>query len=156
MKNLKILWAIIIILSILSGFLVYKFVAGSVVKSDDNRIAISLDKKYRNYILDEMRQFLISVQTIGLAINENKIDKVVSLATKAGMAAEKNTPAGVFRALPLSMKTLGFGTRKKFDDVAKSAKNGATQTELRKKLNNLLGNCIACHSTYKLVESNKK
>jgi len=50
------------------------------------------------------------------------------------------------------MKRLGFDTRKKFDGIAESAKNGADQLTMRKQLDTLMNNCIACHTIYKLPE----
>ena len=92
MKNVKVLWAIIIILLVLSGVLINKFVSGSVAKSDDGRTSVLLNKDERDLVLSEMRAFVVSLQGVSQAITENDMEKVAELAHKAGMAAEANTP----------------------------------------------------------------
>ena len=82
MKNVKVLWAIIILLLGLSGFLVNKFISGEVTPNEDGRTNVVLTKDERNLILDEMRAFLVSVQNISQAITEKNMDKVVTLAHK--------------------------------------------------------------------------
>jgi len=152
MKNIKVLWSIIILLLALSGFLINKFISGEVTPSEDGRISVILTKDERNLVLSEMRAFLVSVQGVSQAISNNEIEKVVKLAQKAGMAAEANTPGVLLQKLPLGMKKLGFGTRDKFDEIAKTAKENKDTTILRKQLDTLMLNCIACHAAYRLPE----
>jgi hypothetical protein len=152
MKNVKVLWTIIILLLGLSGFLVNKFVSGSVEPYEDGRTSVVLTKDERNLVLDEMRAFLVSVQNISQAITEKNMDKVVALGHKAGMAAEEGTPGSLLQKLPLGMKKLGFGVRGQFDDISASAKETKDPAVVRKQLDNLMNTCIACHSIYRLPE----
>jgi len=152
MKNIKVLWTIIILLLGLSGFLVNKFVSGKVEPSEDGRTSVILTKDERNLVLAEMRAFLVSVQGVSQAITENNMDKVEKLATKAGMAAEQDTPGSLLQKLPLGMKKLGFGTRDKFDEIARTAKTSKDAAIARKQLDTLMQNCIACHIAYRLPE----
>ncbi len=152
MKNVKVLWTIIILLLGLSGFLVNKFVSGKVEPSEDGRISVVLTKDERNLILDEMRAFLVSVQGVSQAITNNEMAKVEELAHKAGMAAEQGTPGSLLQKLPLGMKQLGFGTRDKFDEIAETARTSKDASVARKQLDTLMLNCIACHATYRLPE----
>ncbi len=153
MKNVKVLWTIIILLLGLSGFLVNKFISGSVAPSDDNRIAVIMTKDERSLILDEMRAFLVSVQGVSQAITNNDMEKVAKLAHEAGMAAEANTPGALLQRLPIGMKKLGFGTRDQFDEIAKTATTSKDAKVARKQLDSLMNNCIACHATYRLPEA---
>jgi len=50
------------------------------------------------------------------------------------------------------MKTLGFGTREKFDEIAETARTTKNTAVARKQLDALMNNCIACHLTYRLPE----
>ena len=152
MKNVKVLWTIIILLLILSGVLINKFVSGSVAKSDDGRTSVLLNKDERDLVLTEMRAFVVSLQGVSQAITENDMEKVATLAHKAGMAAEADTPGSLLQKIPLGMKTLGFGTRDKFDEIAKTAKTSKDTVKARKQLDALMNNCIACHMTYRLPE----
>lgn len=152
MKNVKILWIIIILLLTLSGFLINKFISGKVTPSEDGRTNVVLTKDERNLILDEMRAFLVSVQGVSQAITENNMEKVAELAHKAGMAAEADTPGALLQKIPLGMKKLGFGTREKFDEISATAKKTKDATAVRKQLDTLMQNCIACHAIYRLPE----
>lgn len=157
MKNVKILWLIIILLLALSGFLVKKFIIGgsNVIASTDGRSAVVMTKDERDLILTEMRDFLISVQGVSQAITENDMVKVADLAQKAGMSAEEGTPPALLAKIPLAMKKLGFDTRGKFDEIAETAKTTKDPIIARKQLDTLLQNCIACHAIYRLPEPQK-
>lgn len=152
MKNVKVLWGIIILLLALSGFLISKFISGEVKPYEDGRTDVVLTKDERNLILDEMREFLISVQAISQAITENDMDKVAKLGQKAGMEAEEGTPGSLLQKIPLSMKQMGFGVRGQFDEISTSAKETKDPAVARKQLDNLMNTCIACHSIYRLPE----
>jgi cytochrome c556 len=152
MKNVKVLWAIILILLIISSVLINKFISGNVQPSEDGRTSVVLTKDERNFILEEMRAFLVSVQGVSQAITENNMEKVAELAHKAGMAAEANTPGAILQKIPLSMKKLGFGTRGKFDEISEAAKTKKDPALARKQLDALMNNCIACHVSFRLPE----
>lgn len=153
MKNIKVLWAMIIVLMVFSGILVNKFISGSVAPSDDGRTSVVLTKDERNLILEEMRAFLVSVQGISQAISENNMDKAAELAHKAGMAAEEGTPGSLLQKIPLAMKKMGFGTREQFDGIAETARTTQDATIARQQLDTLMLTCIACHSIYRLPEA---
>lgn len=152
MKNFKILWAIICTLLIVLIAVAYKFVQGSVAVSDDERVAVVLSKDERNLILNEMRNFLISTQKISEAITNDDMELVATLAKSAGMAAEENTPGALLAKIPLSMKTLGFDTRKRFDQIAADAERLKVPVHSRRHLDQLMKNCIGCHSSFKIIE----
>jgi len=152
MKNVKVLWTIIILLLVLSGFLVNKFVSGEVEPYKDGRTNVVLTADERDLILDEMRKFLISVQGVSQAITENNMEKVAKLGHEAGMVAEDNTPGSLLQKIPLSMKQMGFGVRGMFDKISETAKTSKDPVELRKQLDTLMQTCIACHNIYRLPE----
>lgn len=155
MKNYKILWAIIFTLSLLLVAIGYKFIQGSVAVSDDERVAIVLSKEERNLILNEMRNFLINTQKISEAITNEDMELVAILAKSAGMAAEENTPGSLLAKIPLAMKTLGFDTRKRFDQIAADAEELKVPVHSRRQLEQLMKNCIACHASFKIIEQEK-
>ncbi len=155
MKNFKILWAIICTLLIVLIAVAYKFIQGSVAVSDDERVAVVLSKDERNLILSEMRNFLISTQKISEAITNDDMELVATLAKSAGMVAEENTPGSLLAKIPLSMKTLGFDTRKRFDQIAADATGLKIPVHSRRQLDQLMKNCIACHASFKIIEQEK-
>lgn len=152
MKNVKVLWTIIILLLLVLGALGFVMTKGSVGEVVDGRTSVVLTTDERNLVLSEMRDFLISVQSVSQAITEKDMAKVEKLAHEAGMAAELNTPGELLRKIPGAMKTLGFGTRGLFDNISAAAKEGKSPEELRKQLDSLMNNCIACHATFRLPE----
>lgn len=155
MKNFKVLWMIIVVLSVALSAIGYKIVRGSVVPSEDERVAVALSKNERSLILKEMRNFLVSTQGVSEAITNHDMPLVAKLATAAGMNAEKNTPGTLLSKIPFPMKTLGFGTRQKFDEIAADAVRRNDPAHSRQQLDQLMKNCIACHASFKLVEEAK-
>ncbi len=152
MKNIKVLWTVIILLLLILGALGFIMTKGSVGEVVDGRTSVVLTQDERNLVLSEMRAFLVSVQGVSQAITEKDLDKVAKLAHEAGMAAELNTPGELLRKIPAAMKSLGFGTRGLFDDISAAAKAGKDPIELRKQLDSLMNNCIACHTAFRLPE----
>ncbi|MFA6971726.1 MAG: hypothetical protein WC208_10040 [Gallionella sp.] len=152
MKNCKLSWSLVVVLSIIVTLLGYKFTVGEVKPSDDGRQAVMLTKDERNALLLEMRNWLQSSQGILAAASEKDFAAVSKSARASGMAAEADTQGSLFRKIPVEMKALGFGTRKKFDDIATDAEEFKDSNRIVSKLSMAMNNCIACHATYRFVE----
>lgn len=152
MKNCKLSWMLVALLSVIVTVLGYKFTVGNVQPSDDGRMAVMLSKDERNALLLEMRVWLQSAQGILAAASMKDFDAVVKSAKASGMSAEAGTPGSLFRKLPVEMKALGFDTREKFDDIAATAARSKDGTQVVEKLSVAMNNCIACHETYRFVE----
>ena len=152
MKNCKLSWMLVALLSVIVTVLGYKFTVGNVQPSDDGRMAVMLSKDERNALLLEMRVWLQSAQGILAAASLKDFDAVVKSAKASGMSAEAGTPGSLFRKLPVEMKALGFDTREKFDDIAATAARSKDGTQVVEKLSVAMNNCIACHETYRFVE----
>ena len=152
MKNYKVLWSVIAILFLALTAIAYKLVQGDVSASEDNRIAVNLSKDERSLVLNEMRNFLISTQGVSEAITNKDLKLAAKLALEAGMQAEANTPGALLSKIPLEMKTLGFDTRQKFDQIAVDAKKLNDPSHSRNQLDMLMKNCIACHANFKIME----
>lgn len=153
MKNCKLSWVLVAVLTIIVAIFGYKFTAGNVQPSDDGRQAVLLSKDERNMVLLEMRVWLQSSQGILAAASEKDFDAVIKSARASGMGAEAGTPAALFRKLPLEMKALGFDTRRKFDDIAADAEKFKDSNRIVAKLSVAMNNCTGCHGTYRFVET---
>lgn len=153
MKNCKLSWGLVVILLIIVAMFGYKFTVGNVQPSEDGRLAVLLTKDERNALLLEMRVWLESSQGILAAASEKDFDAVIKSAKASGMSAEAETPGSLFRKLPIEMKTLGFDTRKKFDAIAADAEKFKDSGHIVTKLSVAMNNCIACHATYRFVET---
>ena len=152
MKNYKILWSVIALLLLALTIIAYKFVQGSVTPSEDNRIAVNLTKNERNFVLTEMRNFLMTTQGVSEAITNNDLELAAKFATQAGMQTEKDAPSSLLPKIPLAMKTLGYDTHQKFDQIASDALQLKDPAHSRQQLDTLMKNCIACHASYKILE----
>jgi len=150
MKNVKVLWTIIILLLGLSGFLVNKFISGEVTPNEDGRTNVVLTKDERNLVLDEMRAFLAAVQGIITAANTEDMQAVAKHAKAVGFAAQKGVPASLMKKLPLDFKKLGMGTHKAFDQLAMDAESLGDKGQTMEQLGALMQNCVACHAIYRI------
>ncbi len=134
----------------------YKFIIqGSVVESEDGRMAIQLAAGERDLILDEMREFLATVQQITKGVAEEDMQLVAVSAKKVGMAAQQAVPATLVGKLPLAFKQLGFDTHKQFDQLALDAESLEDGSYSLEQLSHLMNNCVACHEAYRLDVSQK-
>ncbi|MDH5612527.1 MAG: hypothetical protein OEY66_08755 [Gammaproteobacteria bacterium] len=147
----KLSWSISGLLLIVVIAMAYKFIiAGSTSPSDDGRLLLVLEPVERNFVLAEMRTFLSSVQAITAGVSEEDMSKVTEAARMVGAQAQKGMPSSLVGKLPLAFKKLGFDTHNKFDELALNAEQlGDPQHSLRQ-LTELLNNCVACHSMYKI------
>ncbi len=155
MKNCKLSWGLVFVLSVIVALLGYKFTVGEVQPSEDGRQAVMLSKDERNALLLEMRNWLQSSQNILAAASAKDFDAVAKSARASGMAAEADTPGSLFRKIPVEMKALGFGTRKKFDEIAADAEQNKDAGQTVAKLSEAMNNCIACHATYRFTDINQ-
>ncbi len=155
MKNCKVSWSLVFILSVVVAIFSYKFTVGEVEPSEDGRLAVQLTKDERNALLLEMRTWLQSTQAILAAASAKNFEEVSRVAKISGMSAEADTPASLFRKLPAAMKALGFDTRKKFDEISNDAIKLRDSEHTIKQLSNTMNSCIACHSVYRFTEAYK-
>ena len=147
----KLSWSISGVLLILLIAMSYKFIiAGSVIPSDDGRQLLLLEPAERNFVLAEMRTFLSSVQAITDGVSKEDMTQVTEAALMVGNQAQKGMPGSLVGKLPLAFKKLGFDTHKKFDELALNAEQLGDPDHSLKQLTEILNNCVACHSLYKI------
>lgn len=147
----KLSWSISGILLIALIAMSYKFIiVGSVAPGDDGRQALILDRAERDFVLAEMRTFLSSVQAITDGISKDDMNKVAEAARMVGVQAQKGMPGTLTGKLPLSFKKLGLDTHNKFDELALNAEQLGDPDRSLRQLSELINNCVACHSIYKI------
>lgn len=155
MKSCKLSWLLVAILSIIVAVFTYKFIVGEVKPSDDGRLAVQLSKDERNALLLEMRTWLHNSQAMLAAVSSQDFATVSKIAKSSGMAAEAATPGSLFRKIPVEMKKLGFDTRQKFDEIAIDAEKLKDSQHTIKQISTAMNNCVACHATYRFVDTAK-
>lgn len=149
MKTLK---GILAILSILLNIgLIYFFIfKGQTAKTNDSRIAIVMSADNTDFVLDEMRDFLESIQQINEGILTNDAQKIIDAGKKSGGSVIEHAPKGLIKTLPISFKKLGFSTHDMFDEIRESAETNFNTKNTQVQLNKLLNNCVACHKSFKI------
>ena len=150
MKKLPTVLAIVFFLSTL--FLIYFFVfRGTVIETEDDRVAIKLSESNTDFALAEMRTFLESIQQMNEGILNKDADLVFNGARQSGAKVVEETPKGMMKSLPIGFKKLGLATHDKFDAIADSIRANNNFDYAHKELNTLLNLCVTCHRTYKIV-----
>ena len=149
--KLRLCWVLVGLLLLLSGGLAYKFIVqGNVGAASDGRTAIYLDQSERDFVLTEMRTFLMSVQQITTGLSENDMRQVAAAARQVGAATAKQVPGSLMGKLPMGFKRLGRDTHGKFDQMAMDAKEMGNREVALEQLGELMQNCVACHEIYRL------
>jgi len=147
----RLCWIVLSLLLLVMAGVAYKVVVvGSVEETPDGRQALLLTSAERNLVLAEMRGFLVAVQAIVAATNDEKMEAAAEAAARVGMAAQQGIPPGLIAKLPLEFKKLGFDTHRKFDALALDARQLGDPDHTREQLAELMANCLACHATYSL------
>ena len=147
-------WLVVVILVLVSTAVTYKFVIqGRVTESPDGRAAIVLEKDERDLVLSEMRVFLESVQQVTSGITEDDMLLVASSARQSGSSAQMAVPGSLVGKLPLAFKKLGFDTHARFDELALDAEQLGDRDHALAQMSAILGNCVACHATYRFEVS---
>lgn len=122
----------------------------SAAASPDKRQAISVTPQAREHILTEMRMLLEAVHSVMDAALKQDMETVAASADKAGLKAMKATPEETAKQLPKEFKMMGRGVHEAMDMIARDARDLGDNQHTLEQLNQALGSCVACHSTYKL------
>lgn len=137
-----------------AAFVGFKFISGTTVTATDGRAAIVLEPGERDFILGEMRGFLVAVQEIISAANKDDMDSVKKTAHRVGRAEVAGVAPETMLKLPMEFKQLGMSTHEGFDDVGLAAEMGADA--VIDALDTNLSKCIACHESYRLTVTGQK
>jgi cytochrome c556 len=152
-KTCRLCWTLAAVLAVAVAAFAYKFTVGEVKPSSDGRLAVQLTKDERNALLLEMRTWLQNTQSIVAAAAAGDLAAAARTARASGMAAEAETPASLFRKIPVEMKSLGFATRAMFDEIAAEAEKTEDPQRVLARLGAAMNNCVACHATFRFVEA---
>lgn len=121
------------------------------LQPSDDRTAVRLTAGERDFILHEMRGFLLSVQGIVSALAEGKPAVAAEHAKTSGMATTHDVPREMMRKMPAEWRTLGMDTHSRFDTLALEAASMGDSRQIMGQLSAILANCTGCHAAYRLV-----
>lgn len=151
-KNIVVYWAIIgFLLLTIVGLLLKFVVLGRTGAEVDGRTTILLEPSERAVVLNEMRQFLASIQQMLEAAERNDAAAIAKITRPLGMAAAHVVPAGLAAKLPLEFKTLGHSVHEDFDRIAMDAEAMNDARLSLHQLGETLKKCVACHATYQIA-----
>ncbi len=143
--------AVIGVLLLVIVILAIKFIViGSTVKGEDGRTAILFSAGERDFMLGEMREFVVALQGISDGAARGDMAAVAKSARSVGMEKSADVQAAMLAKLPIEFKSLAFSTHRGFDAIAKDAQNGGTPTHALEQLSGALQNCVACHARYQI------
>ncbi len=149
MRGLCCWLALLLVLGL--GVLGYKLiVVGDTRPAADGRTAILLSPGERDLVLTEMRAFLQAVQGIVQAVGAGDPAAAAQAARAVGAAAAAEVPVSLMAKLPLGFKQLGMATHGAFDQLALDAESLGDLGHTQGQLAALLGNCVACHATFRI------
>ncbi|MDH5188861.1 MAG: hypothetical protein OEW37_07895 [Rhodospirillaceae bacterium] len=153
--NAKLLAIIAIVLWAGSAaFVGFKFISGTTLTATDGRAAIVLEHAERDFILTEMRGFLVAVQEVISAANKNDMDSIKKTSHRVGMAEVAGVAPETMLKLPMAFKQLGMSTHEGFDEIGLAAEIGPDA--VLDALDANLSKCIACHESYRLTTADQK
>ncbi|SEH86937.1 hypothetical protein [Bathymodiolus azoricus thioautotrophic gill symbiont] len=155
MKNIKVLWAIITVLSLILAGIGYQFVVGSVITAKDGRIAIVLTKGERNFVLGEMRGLLANMQQLVSAAADKDIDKTIRIAKKLIDDSKGAKQLSIIAKTPINFKRLTNNIHAQFKTLYSDAVEKRDPNHSLKQVSIIMQNCIVCHGAYQLTELNK-
>ena len=122
----------------------------------DPRAPAARTPAQKAFVLEQMRLFVGSIQQIAEGLASNDKAKVAAAARPRGLIAVRalpNKPAGLADVETAEWKGFGKATRNGFDAIADAAERDASTAEILTLLATTTKNCVACHATYRLVES---
>jgi len=145
-------------LALAFGILLVGAVAAQEIKTDDGsgRTALTLTPPEKAYVLDQMRQFVGSIQRIvaGLAVGDSAM--AVDAAAARGIKRNADDPAfppTLGTKLPAAWKQFGGGMRKGFDTLAKGIGDKQDTSQSLRQLGELMNNCVGCHASYRIADA---
>lgn len=121
------------------------------LQPSDDRTAVRLTAGERDFVLHEMRGFLVSVHGIVSALAYGKPAEVAQHAKASGMSTTHDVPREMMRKMPAEWRSLGMDTHSRFDTLALEAASMGDARQIMGQLAAILANCTGCHAAYRLV-----
>lgn len=136
-----------------SGIMLSLAGPGSTQAPGDPRQRLTLPPQARDKVLAEMRHMLESVNGVLRGVAANDLVAVERAARAAGTAMAVEMDPAMMRQLLPAFRELGLQTHRAFDDLADRIRAGGTRDDAIRGLAGVTGNCVACHSLYRLDDA---
>lgn len=121
----------------------------------DGRQLVQFPEPMRLHTMSNMRDHLLALQEIDLALSRNDFDKAASVAEqRLGMSSlELHGAAHIAPFMPQGMQDIGTQMHRSASRFAVEAQNASVSNDVRPTLAALgavMQQCVACHTSYRL------
>jgi hypothetical protein len=121
----------------------------------DARQLVKLPEPMRVHTITSMRDHLLALQEINVALSQNGFEKAASIAEqRLGMSSlERHGAAHIAPFMPQGMQDIGTQMHRAASRFAVEAQNAGVSNDLRPALAALgavMQQCVACHAAYRL------
>ena len=121
----------------------------------DGRQLVQFPEPMRLHTMSNMRDHLLAVQEIDLALSRNDFDKAASVAEqRLGMSSlELHGAAHIAPYMPQGMQDIGTQMHRSASRHAVEAQNASVSNDVRPALaalGTVMQQCVACHGSYRL------
>ena len=121
----------------------------------DARQLVTFPEPMRIHTITSMRDHLLALQEINVALSRNGFDKAASIAEqRLGMSSlELHGAAHIAPFMPQGMQDLGTQMHRAASRFAVEAQNASVSNDVRPALaalGSVIQQCVACHSAYRL------
>ena len=123
------------------------------------REAVTLEPAERDFVLAEMRHFVLAIRGVLEGIADDDMKNVAAAARAAGLAVHQAQIAGpggaaasVARKVPPRFRALSLATHQAFDEIALHAQQPGGRDRVLTALADNLNRCVACHAAYRFPE----
>ena len=128
---------------------------GTAVGQGDSRQLVTFPEPMRLHTISSMRDHLLALQEIDVALSRNEFDKAASIAEeRLGMSSlEIHGAAHIAPFMPQGMQDIGTQMHRAASGFAVEAQNASVANDVRPALaalGNVMRQCVACHAAYRL------
>ena len=121
----------------------------------DGRQLVQFPEPMRLHTITSMRDHLLALQEIDMALSRNDFDKAASVAEgRLGMSSlELHGAAHIAPYMPQGMQDIGTQMHRSASRFAVEAQNASVSNDVRPALaalGTVMQQCVACHATYRL------
>ena len=128
---------------------------GAAASQGDSRQLVNFPEPMRLHTITSMRDHLLALQEIDVALSRNAFDKAATIAEqRLGMSSlELHGAAHVAPFMPQAMQDIGTQMHRAASRFAIDAQTASVSNDVRPALASLgtvMQQCVACHAAYRL------
>jgi len=129
--------------------------ASPMPSSADPRELVNFPEAIRLHTIANMRDHLLALQEIDVALSQNAFDKAASIAeSRLGMSSlESHGAAHIAPFMPQTMQEIGTRMHRAASRFAIDAQTASVSNDVRPALaalGTIMQQCVACHAAYRL------